>query len=297
MFRLEIIIMIIFALLCAGFLAAHAFVPNRISMIFEFTYFPLYLFVGVFAGLSAGLLGIGGGLIIVPALLWIFQYQGINDVSLIHIAIATSLASIIFTSLSSIYAHHQKSAVIWPIFWRLSPSIMFGALLGAALANWVPSAELKIGFGLFELYVAIQMTFNLKPKQQRNLPKTVGMNTIGSGIGLVSSLVGIGGGTMTVPFLLYVRTPIHKAIATSAACGLPIAIAGSMGFLFITWSKTSELAYSSGYLYWPALLGIVIASVLFAPIGAWLAYRLSQRYLKQIFAVLLYILAIKMLFF
>jgi uncharacterized membrane protein YfcA len=266
-------------------------------MIFELAYFPLYLLIGMFAGLSAGLLGIGGGLIIVPALLWMLQYQGINDVSLIHIAIGTSLASIIFTSLSSVYAHHQKSAVIWPIFWRLSPSIMIGALLGAAIADWFPSAELKILFGLFELYVAIQMTFNLKPKQQCSLPKTMGMNAVGSGIGLISSLVGIGGGTMTVPFLLYVSTPIHKAIATSAACGLPIAIAGSMGFLLMGWSKTSELAHSSGYVYWPALLGIVIASVLFAPIGAWLAYRLSQRYLKQIFASLLYILAIKMLFF
>lgn len=274
-----------------------AFTLNKIIMIFEFTYFPLYLLVGMFAGLSAGLLGIGGGLIIVPALLLIFQYQGLNDVSLIHIAIGTSLASIIFTSIASVYAHQQKSAIIWPIFWRLSPSIMLGALLGAAIADWIPSAELKIVFGLFELYVAIQMTFNLKPKQQHNLPNSVGMSTVGSGIGLVSSLVGIGGGTMTVPFLLYVSTPIHKAIATSAACGLPIALAGSVGFLVMGWSKTSELAYSSGYLYWPALLGIVITSVLFAPLGAWLAYRLPQRYLKQIFAALLYILAIKMLFF
>ena len=264
---------------------------------FELSYFPLYLLVGIFAGLSAGLLGIGGGLIIVPALLWIFQYQGINDISLIHIAIGTSLASIIFTSISSIYAHHRKAAIIWPIFWSLAPSIVIGALLGAAIANWIPSAELKIIFGLFELYVAIQMTWNIKPKRQTQLPRSLCLSFVGSGIGLLSSIVGIGGGTMTVPFLLYVGTPIRKAIATSAACGLPIAIAGSIGFLVTGGSKTAVLPYSSGYLYFPALLGIVIASVVFAPIGAWFAHRLSQRYLKQIFAGLLYLLAIKMLVF
>lgn len=263
---------------------------------FELHYL-FYLAVGLFAGLSAGLLGIGGGLIIVPALLWIFQYQGITDTSLIHLAIGTSLASIIFTSISSVYAHDQKSAVIWSIVWQLTPGIIVGAILGAVLADFIASEYLKRFFGLFELYVAIQMSWNIKPKAHVSMPNRKGMSLTGTGIGLLSALVGIGGGTMTVPFLLYTQTKIHQAIATSAACGLPIAIAGSIGFLMTGWSQTSELTYSSGYIYLPALLGIVITSVLFAPIGAWLTHRLSSIHLKKVFALLLYILAFKMLFF
>lgn len=259
--------------------------------------FYLYLLLGTFAGMAAGLLGIGGGLIIVPVLVWIFHRQGVANEVIMHLAIGTSLASIVFTSLSSIWAHHKKEAVLWFIFWKLSPGIIIGAWLGAAIVDLLPTQNLTLLFGLFELYVAIQMTINIKPKPHRPLPQTFGMTTTGGGIGFVSTIVGIGGGTLTVPFLVWCNISIRKAIATSAACGLPIAIAGTMGFLVTGWEQINRPEESVGYIYLPALLGIVITSVLFAPIGAWLTHYLATGVLKKGFAALLYILAAKMLLF
>ncbi len=261
----------------------------------DFNDFYLYLLLGAFAGVSAGLLGIGGGLIIVPALVWIFHQQGIDSTIIMHLALGTSLASIVFTSLSSIWAHHQKKAVIWRVFWKLSPGIIFGAWLGAAIVHFLPTQRLTLLFGLFELYVALQMTINIKPKPQRQLPQNLGMTATGGGIGFISAMMGIGGGTLTVPFLVWCNIHIRKAIATSAACGLPIAIAGSIGFLLTGWEQTNRPEYSLGYLYLPALLGIVMTSVLFAPVGAWLTHYLATGSLKKVFALLLYILAAKML--
>jgi uncharacterized membrane protein YfcA len=255
----------------------------------------IYLLLGAFAGLVAGLLGVGGGLIIVPVLVFIFTDQGLAEHLIVHLAVGTSLATIVFTSISSVRAHHQHGAVLWPVFWQLTPGIVVGAWLGAAFADVLASDQLRRFFGVFELLVAIQMTFNVKPRPHRQLPNRAGMFGAGGVIGAISAIVGIGGGTMTVPFLVWCNVAMRKAVATSSACGLPIAIAGATGFIVTGWNAIDLPAYSSGYVYWPAFLGIVIASILTAPIGARLAHRLPAAQLKRIFAILLYILGLRML--
>ncbi|VAW82190.1 Uncharacterized UPF0721 integral membrane protein [hydrothermal vent metagenome] len=256
----------------------------------------LYLGLGAIAGLVAGLLGVGGGLIIVPVLAAMFVRQGIADPVVMHLAIGTSLASIIFTSLSSVWAHHRRQAVRWRDVGRLAPGIVVGAWLGAAIADNLPSAGLRTFFGLFELYVAIQMTFKFKPSPHRDLPGPVGMFGVGSLIGGISSVVGIGGGSFTVPFLSWCNVSMREAVGTSSACGIPIAVAGAAGFVIAGWGETTLPANSLGYVYLPALTGIAAASVLFAPLGARLAHGLPADRLKQVFALLLYVLAAFMLF-
>ncbi|MDQ7074948.1 MAG: sulfite exporter TauE/SafE family protein [Gammaproteobacteria bacterium] len=252
--------------------------------------------MGSVAGLLAGLLGVGGGLIIVPMLLWLFQWQGLESPYLMQLAVGTSLASIVFTSLASVYAHHQHRAVLWPQVFSLTPGILAGALLGALLADQLASARLTTLFALFELLVAVQMFWGMSTtQQQRHLSRTA-VHLAGLLIGAFSALIGIGGGTLTVPFLSAINTPIRHAVATSAACGLPIALAGSIGFVVIGWGK--NLPESSwGYLYPPALLGIVLCSVLFAPLGARLAHRLPTRVLKRFFAGFLLVLGLGLLWF
>jgi len=258
--------------------------------------FIIYLTLGAVVGVVAGLLGVGGGLIIVPVLIVLFKYQGMSQDILVHLAIGTSLATIIITSLSSIRAHHQLGAVLWPVFLKLVPGIICGALIGAYGAQLLKSDILRTVFGVFEFYVATQMSLNIKPKPHRKLPSTGGMFFSGNIIGGVSSLVGIGGGTLTVPFLVWCNINMRQAVATSAACGFPIAIAGSIGFIIMGWNETTLPQYSSGYVYWPAFMGIIITSVLTAPLGAKWAHQLPTDKLKKIFAVLLYLLAAKMLF-
>lgn len=255
----------------------------------------IYLATGAFAGLLAGLLGVGGGLIIVPVLVLSFAAQGIANEVQMHLAVGTSLATIIFTSLSSIYAHHRRGAVEWSALRKMTPGIVVGALCGALVARWLPTLSLRYLFGAFELFVAVQMALSLKPAPHRSLPGRWGMGAAGAVIGSLSALVGVGGGTLTVPFLLWCNVTIQRAIATSAACGLPIAIAGAAGFVISGWGHQQLPEWSSGYLYWPALLGVAAASVLLAPLGARLAHSLPTAVLKQLFALLLLGLALRML--
>jgi uncharacterized membrane protein YfcA len=254
-----------------------------------------YLGLGTFAGVMAGLLGVGGGLIIVPALVWIFHLQHVSDTVIMHLAIGTSLASIVVTSISSVRAHHQHGAVLWPVFWSLTPGIVVGALGGAKIAGALPSATLRIVFGVFVLLMAAQMAFGAKPAPQRELPGMPGMLTAGGVIGVVSAIVGIGGGSLTVPFLTWCNTSIRNAVATSAACGLPIAITGAVGFMVNGWHEADLPAWSAGYVYGPATLGIAVASMLSAPLGARLAHTLPTDILKKIFAGFLAIVGTKML--
>ena len=255
-----------------------------------------YLLLGIFAGVVAGLLGVGGGLIIVPALVLLLGLQGIEPVHIVHIAVGTSLATIVITSVSSSWAHHRHGAVLWPVFARLSPGIVIGALLGAAIADYMSATILRRVFGTFELLVALQMVTGARPDAHRGVPETTGM-LLGAGgiIGAISSVVGIGGGTMTVPFLVWCNVSMREAVATSAACGLPIAIAGATGFVITGWNESGLPEWSSGYIYWPAFAGIVFMSSLFAPLGARLAHRLPVASLKKLFALLLCVLGIGML--
>jgi len=254
-----------------------------------------YMALGAATGVVAGLLGVGGGLIIVPMLAWIFHLQGMPAGVIMHLAIGTSLATIIVTSISSVRAHHRHGAVLWPVFWQLAPGLVIGTLLGSELAGALRNDTLRIIFGIFTLTVAAQIGFGFKPSPHRNLPGTAGMLTAGGLIGLVSAIVGIGGGSMTVPFLTWCNETIHKAVATSAACGLPIALAGAVGYVFTGWGQPDLPPWSCGYVYGPALLGISLISMLSAPLGVKLAHSLPTTTLRKVFAGFLGIIGIKML--
>jgi uncharacterized membrane protein YfcA len=255
----------------------------------------LYLLVGTVAGVCAGLFGVGGGLIVVPALAYVFNYLDITSASIMQLAVGTSLAVIIVTSISSVIAHHKHGAVQWVLFAKMAPFIVVGSLLGAFVASRVPSDALKLVFGVVEMLIALQMYFEFRPEPSRVLPGVTGLGAVSSGIGFISAVVGIGGGTMMVPFLTWCNVTIHKAVATSAACGMPIAIAGSLGFILLVPAAADLPARSIGFVYWPALLGIAFASMLAAPVGARLAHRLSTHKLRRIFALFLFFIGLLML--
>ncbi len=255
----------------------------------------LYLALGAFAGVMAGMLGVGGGLIIVPVLAWIFGRQQVSDALIMHLAIGTSLASIVVTSISSVRAHHRRGAVLWLAFWRLTPGIVIGAWLGAAVADVLSSAALTKIFAVFVLMVSAQMAFGAKPAPQRELPDAAGMAVTGGVIGVVSAIVGIGGGSLTVPFLIWCNIHMRQSVATSAACGLPIALAGAIGFIVTGYNAADLPAWSLGYVYGPALIGVAFASMLTAPLGARLAHTLPTEILKKVFAIFLAVIGTKML--
>jgi len=256
----------------------------------------IYVAVGAVAGILAGLLGIGGGLVIVPMLVFCFTGLGIGHEHIMHIALGTSLASIIFTSISSFMAHHRRRSVHWDIVRRIVPGIIAGTLLGAYIASLLTTDLLKGFFALFLYYVALQFLLDRKPEPSRELPGLTGMFGAGGMIGIVSSLMGIGGGTMSVPFMVWCNISVHHAVGTSAAIGFPIAIAGTLGYMATGFHKTGLPSYSLGYIYFPALLGIISASILTAPLGARLAHWLPVQKLKRVFAVLLLVVGTKMLF-
>ncbi len=254
-----------------------------------------YCLLGVFAGTMAGLLGVGGGLIVVPALIAIWQPASVGGIYEMQLAIGTSLATIVLTSVSSVRAHHQRNGVQWNIVWRMTPGIVLGAWLGAAMAAQLSGDILKSIFGVFELLVAAQMAFSVRPDSHRALPGLAGITLAGSTIGSVSAVIGIGGGTMTVPFLTWCNVRIHQAVGTSAACGLPIAIGGAISYLVLGWGNAALPDWSAGFIYGPALAGIAVTSMLFAPLGAALAHRLSTVVLKRAFAGFLALLGVWML--
>lgn len=253
------------------------------------------LAVGLVAGFLAGLLGVGGGLVIVPALLWVFHLIGVDPEQQQHLAIGTSLATIIFTGAASVRAHHQKGAVNWSVVRQITPGIVLGTFIGAQIAGFISTFYLQCIFIVFAYIVAAQMLLDLKPKPTRQLPHTTGMTAMGGVIGLLSSWVGIGGGSLSVPFMSHCNVPVKTAIGTSSAIGIPIAIAGAMGFMVSGWSVPQLPQGSLGYVYLPALLGIVLASFPMAKVGAAAAHRLPVATLKKCFAALLIVLASKML--
>jgi uncharacterized protein len=255
----------------------------------------IYLGVGAIAGVLAGLFGIGGGLVIVPMLVICFTWQGIPQEYMMHLALGTSMASIIFTSVSSFLAHHKRGAVQWLVVRRITPGILLGTFIGTCIAARLSNNFLKIFFVIFLYYVAVQMLIDKKPKPSRELPGQLGMFGVGNIIGVVSSLVGIGGGTLSVPFMMWCNLAIHQAIGTSAAIGFPIAIAGTVGYVVNGLRTTGLPEYSFGYVYLPAFVGIVCASVLTAPLGVRLAHGLPVARLKRLFAVLLLFVGTRML--
>ncbi|MGD2073446.1 MAG: sulfite exporter TauE/SafE family protein [Gammaproteobacteria bacterium] len=254
-----------------------------------------YAGLGLFAGAIAGLLGVGGGLIIVPILVALYTLQGFPPASLVQLAVGTSLATIVFTALSSLGAHHRRGAVDWPVMAQLSAGIVLGAWLGGVLAHWMGGALLALAFGVFELLVAAQLSLGRPPAPHRTAPGRLRNGVAGVLIGALSALLGIGGGTLTVPYLVWHNVGVHRAIGTSAACGLPIALVGALGFALAGRGAANLPAGSSGYIYWPAVAAISVTSVAAAPLGARLAHRLDQARLKRVFALFIGVLGVWMI--
>lgn len=254
-----------------------------------------YLVFGAVAGIIAGLLGVGGGIVVVPALFWFFTAQGFSQELIMQMALGTSLAAIMFTSVSSLRAHHRRGAVVWPIVKAITPGILVGTFLGSCVAAKLSTGFLKGFFVAFLYYVSIQMLLNIKPKAHRQIPGKFGMFGAGLAIGAVSSLVGIGGGTMSVPFMVWCNVAMHTAVGTSAAIGFPIALAGTIGYIINGLGAPNLPSLSFGYIYLPALFGVAAVSVLTAPYGAKLAHKLPVATLKRFFAVFLLAMATRML--
>lgn len=257
--------------------------------------FLLYPLLGVVAGLAAGLLGVGGGIIIVPVLIYSFSAFGFSPEVLTHMAVGTSLATIIITSAGSVYQHHKKGAVLWPVLIWFAVGLMVGALCGAKVADLLRGRVLQFLFGAFAMVIAYQMLRGFKPTPGRGVPGQIGLTLAGLIIGMVSAIFGIGGGSLSVPFFTWCNIKMQEAVGTSSAGGMPIAIAGAFGFVMTGWQNPRLPEYSIGYVYLPALLGIAITSVIFAQIGAHWAHRLPAATLKKIFAVLLVVVGTKLL--
>jgi uncharacterized protein len=257
----------------------------------------LFLATGVVAGLLAGLFGVGGGLIMVPMLAFLLPPLGVADDVVMQVAIGTSLAVISATSVSSMLAHHRRGGVLWPVFWRFAPGLAVGALAGAWCAHLLPGLALKRLVGIGALLVAAQMLrgSGAGVSTQRPLPGVAGMFSAGSVIGALSALVGIGGGSLTVPFLSWCSVQIRQAVGTAAACGVPIAWAGALGFIWAGLGMPGRPEASLGYVSLTGFFAIAVASVLAAPSGARLAHRLPPAVLRRAFAVLLTAIGLAML--
>ena len=260
------------------------------------TWWLAYIGLGLFTGFAAGMLGIGGGLVMVPALTMMFTAQtGFPSGEALHMALGTSMAAIVLTSVSSLRAHHAHGAVRWDVVRRITPGILAGTFGATFIAARVDTVPLAIFFACFMAYVSVQMLLNIKPKPARDLPGAVGMTAAGLGIGGVSALVAIGGGSLSVPFMTWCNVKMQNAIGTSAAIGLPIAIAGTVGYLVNGWGAPGTPPLTLGYIYLPALVLVSGVSMFFAPLGAKLAHRLPVATLKKVFAGVLMLLCAKML--
>ncbi len=254
-----------------------------------------YLLLGAFVGFFAGLLGVGGGGIMVPVLTTMYAAQGFPGEHMLHLALGTSMAAIVLTSIASLRAHHAHGAVRWDIVKGITPGVLLGTFAGTFIASSVPSRPLAIFFACFMAYVSLQMILNAKPKPSRELPGAAGLAGVGAGIGVVSALVAIGGGSLSVPFMAWCNVKMQNAIGTSAAIGLPIALAGAAGYLINGWGSAGLPDWSLGYVFLPALVLISVVSYFTAPLGARLAHRLPVVILKRIFAGVLMLLSAKML--
>lgn len=252
------------------------------------------LVLGIVAGLFAGLFGIGGGLIMVPVLVFLLTHQGIDHDLVMIVSVATSLASIVFTAIASLAAHHRLGSVLWDKVFRLAPGIMIGAGAGSVVADRLAAEWLRIVFIIYLLIVALQLAVEYQPKPGR-FHTSRGLDfTVALVIGLLSAILGIGGGTLVVPYLVFFQIPMRNAVAVSSACGLPIAIAGSAGYALLGIDNPRLPDWSLGYIYLPAFWGIVLTSILTASVGAKLAYRLPARRLKRYFSLLLLVMAARM---
>lgn len=257
-----------------------------------------YLVAGAFSGFIAGLLGVGGGIIMVPVFVFCFTSQQFDPAIVMHMAIASSLACIVFTSLSSTYKHHGLGSVDWPVLRKTLPGVIFGSVLGVLLALSLDGNQLRLLLGVFVLFVACKMAFGTTQATavSERLPKRL-MLPAGSVIGSVSALFGIGGGTLSVPFFYRLGMPMGRVVGTAAACGFPIALAGAIANIVFTLDSTSTPEYSWGYVYLPAVLIVSACSIVFARIGAQSAQRINADVLKKLFSICLFCVGVKFVFF
>jgi uncharacterized membrane protein YfcA len=256
----------------------------------------LFLLLGTFTGFAAGLLGIGGGMLMVPFITMLLTTRDFPRELIVHMAIATSLSTIMFTSLSSVRAHHKRGAVLWPVVKILAPGILIGSWIGPWIGTKLNSFGLSLFFAIFVGFSATQMLMDKKPAASRELPQAPGMFGAGTIIGVLSGLVGAGGGFISVPFMTWCNVKIHNAVATSAALGFPIALAGTLSNIYFGMNEPGLPPGSLGFIYLPALLVISFASVFTAPYGAKTAHALPVKSLKKVFAIVLYALAAYMLY-
>lgn len=255
----------------------------------------VYPLLGMFTGFIAGLFGIGGGLTLVPVLMMAFTAQGFPKAQIMHLALGTSMATIVATSIASMRAHHGYGAVRWDIVKGLAPGLVLGTLGGSLLAGLVPTQTLAIAFTVIVYYASLQMVLDFKPKPHRSLPGTPGLIAVGGGIGAVSSLIAAGGGFMSIPFMLFCNVAMHQAVGTSAMLGFPIALSGLIGYLIDGWGVAGLPPFTLSYVHLPAFVGIISCSILAAPLGARFAHSLPVKPLKRGFGIFLALLATKML--
>ncbi len=259
-------------------------------------WFALYLLSGAFVGFFAGMLGIGGGMTLVPILAALFTAQHFAPDHVVHLALGTGMASIMFTSAASARAHARLGAVDFSVVKGLAPGMVIGSLASALASGWIDQRALALAFAVIVYAGATQMLLNRKPKSAHGVPDTWPLLFCGFVIGVICGLVSAGGAFLTVPFMLWCGIPIHTAIGTGALLGMPVAVIGTIGYVVSGWGLAQLPSTTFGFVHWLALIGIVCGSVATAPLGAKVAHRMPVLGLKRVFAVLLYILATKMLF-
>lgn len=252
--------------------------------------------VGAFAGFIAGLLGIGGGMVVVPIVLWALERQGLAGEHAQHLALGTSFAVMVFTTFSGALAQHRKGAVRWDVVGKMAPAMVVGGLIGAAVSPHLPTKGLQIFFIFFAFAVGIQTLLRLKPKGSRQLPDAAGLVGAGGLFGLLSSWVGIGGGSLSVPFLLHCHVPAHHAVGTSSGLAWPMAVSGAIGYCWAGWHVSGLPEGTLGFIYLPATAILAACTVVFAPLGVKVAHKLPADALKTAFGLLLLCIAGQMLY-
>ncbi|MEY4769056.1 MAG: hypothetical protein RL637_1695 [Pseudomonadota bacterium] len=255
------------------------------------------LLLGMIAGFFAGLFGIGGGLIMVPILVWLFSYLMIAKELIMLMAIATSLATISLTALAASYGHYRQARLLWDYIARLTPGIIIGSISGAFIAQQMSADQLKLIFASFLIVIGIQLWRSAPLSSPIYLISKNWDYLIGLMIGSISAILGIGGGTLTVPYLIKRGVTIHQSVAISSACGFPIAIAGSLSFIQLGWHHPQLPIYSFGYIYLPAFIAMAIGSLFTAALGAKCAHYLPAAQLKRYFSIVIFIMAIKLFHF
>lgn len=256
--------------------------------------FALFALLGIGAGTMAGMLGIGGGMIIVPGLFYLFSVIDLPSYSLMHLAAGSAMCIMIFTAASSTLSHHLRGDVQWDIFGRIIAAIGVGVVLGNSLSNHLDTHWLEIIFGVFLLAVSVKILLDWKPAfEETTMPPIWIFSIVGTVIGFKSGILGIGGGAISVPFLLYCGLPMNKASGTSASFTLPIAIVGTLSFLLLS-PGYGDIAWSTGYIYWPAVALVAPFTMIGAPIGTQLSHIISPQQLRRIFGLLLVVIGLRM---